>query len=424
MTASGPPAPLAPSPLAPDELAVLLSGIVQLGADGIVAIDDEQRIRLFNRGAEEIFGYTADEVLGRSLDLLVPRRYHEQHRAEHLPFFARGHATARRMAERAEVYAVRKGGEEFPAEIAIGRVAVGGRTLYTAVVRDATERRRHEAELRARGDALARAARARDEMLAIVSHDLRNPLSTVSMCARALTAAADDAASAGGTVDAERVRGLADTVHRSTAWAQRIIRDLLDAAQLEAGGLALYPEPVPVGTLLDTLRELHTAQALDAGVTLAVMPGSAVPPTVPLVWADADRAVQALGNLVGNAIKFTPTGGHVRIDAVAAELDGAPAVAIRVGDTGRGIPPEHLPHLFDRFWQARETRRGGAGLGLAIAQGIVAQHGGTITVDSAVGRGTTFTLTLPAATADGRVAAPAHASARGPARDDPGGTVR
>jgi PAS domain S-box-containing protein len=403
MTAPGstaPPAP-APAPLAGDELAALLTGIVQLGADGIVAVDHDQRILLFNRGAEEIFGYTSAEVLGQPLDVLIPPRYHAQHTAEHVPYFARSHPTARRMAERAEVYAVRKGGEEFPAEIAIGRVAVGGRTMYTAVVRDATERRRYEAELRERGDALARAARARDEVLAIVSHDLRNPLSTVSMCARALTSAADAVAGDGAAgVDAGQVRALADTVHRSAAWAQRIIRDLLDAARLEEGGLALYPEAVPAGALLDTLGELHSAQAADAGVALDVAVAT-LPPGLPRVWADADRVVQALGNLVANAIKFTPAGGRVVIDAVPADLAGTPAVALRVRDTGRGIPEAHLPHLFDRFWQARETRRGGAGLGLAIARGIVVQHGGEVTVDSAVGQGTTFTVTLPAADGDG-----------------------
>jgi PAS domain S-box-containing protein len=395
-------APTAPVPLSPDDLAALLTGIVQLGADGIVAIDEEQRILLFNRGAEEIFGYPAAEVVGRPINLLIPPRYHDQHTAEHLPYFATGHRTARRMAERAEVFAVRKGGEEFPAEIAIGRVAVGGRTVYTAVVRDATERRRYEAELRERGDALARAARARDEVLAIVSHDLRNPLSTVSMCARALTEAAVRAEAEGEPgVEAERVRALADTAHRSAAWAQRIIRDLLDAARLEAGGFALYPEAVPVGAVLETLRELHAAQAADAGVTLEIATAGTLPAGLPRVWADTDRLVQALGNLVGNAIKFTPAGGRVAIDAMPTTLGGAPAVALRVCDTGRGIPAEHLPHLFDRFWQARETRRGGAGLGLAIARGIVVQHGGDITVDSTPGHGTTFTVTVPAADGDG-----------------------
>jgi PAS domain S-box-containing protein len=397
MTVPGTTEPAAP-PLAPDDLATLLSGIVQLGADGIVAVDDDQRILLFNRGAEEIFGYAAAEVVGRPLDLLIPQRFHRQHRAEHLPYFARGHRTARRMAERAEVYAVRKGGEEFPAEIAIGRVAVGGRAVYTAVVRDATERRRYEAELRERGDALARAARARDEVLAIVSHDLRNPLSTVTMCARALAGAADEAERAGGAgVDAERVRSLADTARRAADWAQGIIRDLLDAARLEAGGLALYPEAVAADAVLAALREQHAPQAAEAGVVLDVAAPDALPPGIPSAWADADRLVQALGNLVGNAIKYTPAGGRVTVDAVPAELSGAPALAVRVRDTGRGIPAEHLPHLFDRFWQARETRRGGAGLGLAIAQGIVAQHGGTVAVESRVGRGTTFTVTLPAA---------------------------
>jgi signal transduction histidine kinase len=203
------------------------------------------------------------------------------------------------------------------------------------------------------------------------------------------------------------VRELADTAYRSAAWAQRIIRDLLDAARLEEGGLALYPEAVPASALLDTLRELHAAQAADAGVVLEVAAAGALPAGLPPAWADADRVVQALGNLVANAIKFTPAGGRVAVDAAPAELAGAPAVALRVRDTGRGIPAEHLPHLFDRFWQARETRRGGAGLGLAIARGIVTQHGGEVAVASEVGRGTTFTVVLPAA-GGGGPAAPAR----------------
>jgi PAS domain S-box-containing protein len=394
------PGPLAP--LTPDDLAALLSGLVQLGADGIMAVDEDQRILLFNEGAEEIFGYTAAEVLGRPLNVLIPARYHEQHTREHLPYFRRGHPAARRMAERAEVNGVRKGGHEFPAEVAIGRVAVRGRCIYTAVVRDATERRRHEAELRERGDALARAARARDEVLGIVSHDLRNPLSTVSMCARALGAAADEAAAGASGVDPARVRALADTVQRAADWAQGIIRDLLDVTRLEAGGLTLYQEPVPAGELLATRRDLHAAQAADAGVALEVAAGDALAADLPPVLADADRAVQAIGNLVGNALKFTPAGGRVRVDAAPARLAGAPAVAIRVSDTGRGIPAEHLPRLFDRFWQARETKRAGAGLGLAIARGIVAQHGGAIEVASRVGEGTTFAVLLPAAPAGAR----------------------
>jgi signal transduction histidine kinase len=145
------------------------------------------------------------------------------------------------------------------------------------------------------------------------------------------------------------------------------------------------------------VAELHAAQADAAGVTLAARAA----PGLPALDADAERLLRALGNLVSNAVKFTPAGGRVdveaRAEAPAAGSGDAARVAFAVRDTGAGIAPAHLPHLFERFWQAHEQQRGGAGLGLAIARGIAEAHGGTLGVVSEVGRGSTFTLTLPAA---------------------------
>jgi signal transduction histidine kinase len=140
--------------------------------------------------------------------------------------------------------------------------------------------------------------------------------------------------------------------------------------------------------------------AAERSVTLELSLRGELPP----VLADADRVVQALGNLVGNALKFTPEGGRVSVAVErdgadggrGAGVDGARGIRFRVADTGCGIAPEHLAHVFDRFWQARDARRGGAGLGLAIAKGIVEAHGGTLTVESEPGVGTTFTCSLPA----------------------------
>ena len=172
---------------------------------------------------------------------------------------------------------------------------------------------------------------------------------------------------------------------------RHIIRDLLDVTAIEAGRLAVDPAPVSLGEVLDRARELHAPLAAEKGVAFDV----AMDDDTVLLMADAGRVLQALGNLVGNALKFTPSGGRV---TVRGDADQArPVVRLEVADTGPGIAPDHLPHVFDRFWQARETRRAGAGLGLAIVKGIVEAHDGVVTVESALGEGTRFRLELPRA---------------------------
>ena len=229
-----------------------------------------------------------------------------------------------------------------------------------------------------------KATRSRDEVLAVVSHDLRNPLSTITMCASALS---DPVAPS-----VADVRSMADIIRQSADWAQRIIRDLLDATSIEAGRLSIDRRAVSVDAIVHASRELFVTQAEAAGIRLIASCAS----DLPKVDADTERVLQVTFNLLGNAMKFTSRGGIVGIEAALNE-DGS-AVRFRVSDTGTGIPLEHLPHLFDRFWQLHHAHRGGAGLGLAIAKGIVSAHGGTIGVTSTVGVGSTFTFTIPLAT--------------------------
>ena len=240
-------------------------------------------------------------------------------------------------------------------------------------------RREREALLaseRAARAAAERAARVRDEVLGMVSHDLRSPLSAIAMSANALLEGSGD------------LPVLANAIVRSSEWALRIIRDLLDVTAIEAGRLTIHPEPMIVQAITEVICSMFASSAATAGVTLVVEPvGTAL-----WVDADVDRVVQAVGNLVGNAIKFTPRGGNVTL---AVNRDGN-SVRFRVEDTGVGIAPENIPRLFDRFWQAHESGRGGAGLGLVIAHGIAEGHGGRIEVESQPGRGSTFTLILPA----------------------------
>jgi signal transduction histidine kinase len=176
---------------------------------------------------------------------------------------------------------------------------------------------------------------------------------------------------------------------------EHIIRDLLDVTAIEAGRLAVTRVAVPVEEILDAAREQYAPLAAERGLAFAALIGEGAPP--PPVHADADRLLQVVGNLIGNALKFTPAGGRVTLTAAATTRDAAEAVRFEVADSGAGIAPAHLPNVFDRFWQARETRRAGAGLGLAIAKGIVEAHGGAIGVESEPGAGARFWFVVPAA---------------------------
>jgi signal transduction histidine kinase len=183
-------------------------------------------------------------------------------------------------------------------------------------------------------------------------------------------------------------------IQRSMGRAQRLINDLLDVTQIDAGKLAVEPGPERPAALVEDTHDAFAAAAAGAGLVLEWEADDDLP------WVEADRArvVQALGNLVANAVKFTPAGGRIVIGA----RRHAAGVCFEVADTGPGIPPEQLPRLFDRFWKAQGSDRRGAGLGLAIVQGIVAAHGSRVEVESHVGEGTTFRFLLPAADAPGR----------------------
>ena len=227
------------------------------------------------------------------------------------------------------------------------------------------------------------AIRARDDVLGVVSHDLRNPLAVISMCATSLANT--------GFGDAARNIEAVHTIQESARWAQRLIQDLLDVAAIEAGGLSLVrreEDPVLLMTRAAlSLEDLAAAQ----GVTLV----TELPDELPTIVCDADRLLQALGNLIGNALKFTPAGGEIRM---CAETDGD-GVRLSVADNGPGIPEEDVPHIFDRFWTARHNSRvRGTGMGLAIVRGIVEAHGGRAWVERNSRGGATFSLRLPAAT--------------------------
>jgi signal transduction histidine kinase len=218
---------------------------------------------------------------------------------------------------------------------------------------------------------------AREQVLKIVSHDLRNPLHTISMCASLLLDVPMAPSDQGGHL--QRIKRAGERMNR-------LVQDLLDVAKLEAGRVGIDAREVQVGPLVREAHEMLAPLAAEKSIRLEC----AVSEVLPAVTADAGRVLQVLSNLVGNAVKFTPKEGRIVIRA-----DPAPGgVRFSVADTGPGIPQEQLSKLFGRFWQGNPADRRGIGLGLTIAKGIIDAHGGRIWVESRVGEGTTFYFTL------------------------------
>ncbi len=249
---------------------------------------------------------------------------------------------------------------------------------------DVTDRKRAEEALRAAKEAAEEASRLKSAFLSMATHELRTPLTIISGYVELL----GESAAAHLTPEEQEFLDIAQTGTKTLA---SLVDDLLDLARMEAGRLELVIRPVEVAEAIERVQRLVTAQALAKGIALDF----AVAPDLPLVLVDLNRLVQVLLNLLGNAIKFTEKGSvHIAVQT------GGQGVEIRVADTGIGISPEVLPRIFDEFRQADAgtTRKfGGSGLGLAIAKRLVEMQGGTITVESNVGAGSTFTVCLPAA---------------------------
>ncbi|HXM39017.1 MAG TPA: GAF domain-containing sensor histidine kinase [Gemmatimonadales bacterium] len=227
------------------------------------------------------------------------------------------------------------------------------------------------------------ASRARDDTLAVVSHDLRNGLNTV------LTAVGLLRRSLPPDSDGQRDRRHVEAIRRSADRMNRLIGDLLDVASIEAGRLFVEPHEEAVRPLIHEALEAGRPQALEKSLRLE----ERLPQHSPDVVCDRERVLQVLGNLIGNAIKFTPEGGSVTVSADPVGDE----VMFAVRDSGVGVPAKQLPHVFDRFWQATPKARLGSGLGLTIAKGVVEALGGRIWAESRAGEGTTFFFTLPSA---------------------------
>jgi len=362
--------------------------------------ESEERFRLIVEGSREVFFYIHDregrfeylspsirEVLGYSPEELVGRSY-EEILDEEQP------GDVRRLTDRALLEGKRqppyptvvrhRDGRRRTLEIVETPLLEDGAVLgMRGFARDITARIEAEEERDRLFEEARAAVRARDEMLAIVSHDLRNPLNTIRMGTTLLLEHEDRRA---GNIHA------LEMIERAVGRMDRLIEDLLDVSQLERGTMTLRQSEVHPREVAEEACQLLARTAEEKSVTLE----RELPDELPPIHADPERILQVLTNLLGNAIKFTPEGGRITL---LAEPEDA-LLRVTISDTGRGISPDELPHLFDRFWQGSSSGAVGAGLGLAISKGIVEAHGGRIWVESEPGEGSAFHFTVPHAEED------------------------
>jgi len=361
-----------------DQLEMIRS-IADSVQDALVMIDDKGRISYWNPAAEQTFGWTAEEALGQPLHpMLAPDRFHEAIETGFSAFTATGEGAA--IGKMVELSGLRKGGSEFPLELSLGRVRLRGTWQSVGIVRDITERKQVLDDLqRAKTDAEA-AAEAKSLFLANMSHEIRTPLNAVIGMAGLLLDT---------DLNAEQ-QDFARIVHRSGEILLSVINDILDFSKMNAEALEFETIPFSIRSCVEDVGDLLAQKAAETDLELVILIDHEVPRRVA---GDPGRLRQVLANLINNAIKFTETGEVVlKVDLAGAD-DEQRRLTFSVEDTGIGIPPDQLSDLFLPFTQvdSSTTRRfGGTGLGLSISKSLVERMGGSLEVESQVGKGTVF----------------------------------
>jgi PAS domain S-box-containing protein len=345
--------------------------------DAMIIIDDSGLICFANRQVAALFGYPNVDIIGKHVECLMPGRFQDQHVA-HRQSYTRS-VRVRPMGAGLELFGQRLDGTEFPLEISLSPIEDGGRVLVAAAIRDVSDRRRAEAEVIAARQAADRANQAKSRFLATASHDLRQPLQTLSLLNGTLRRTfADPNAGQLLAQQEQAIDGMS-----------RLLNALLDISKLESGAVKPDPTDFAVAALFEELRLEFQGLAASKGLTFEVLPCD------DSVHSDRSLVEQILKNLVSNAIKYTRQGS-----VALRSLHQQPSlVRIEVLDTGIGIPGDQLRYIYDEFYQVgvpTNSSREGYGLGLSIVQRLVALLDGKLDTHSEVGKGSQFALTLPA----------------------------
>ena len=358
----------------------LLASVLESAPDAMVIVDAQGTILFASRQISTLCGYLPEEIVGRGIECLLPQRYRQIHLG-HRRRYARN-AHPRPMAGELNLYALHKDGTELPVEISLSPIRDGDRLLVAAALRDATERKRIQAELMQAREAAERANLAKSRFLATASHDLRQPLQTLSLLNGTLRRVVRDPIA--GQAVAQQGQAI-DAMSRLT-------NALLDISKLESGAIRPGPADFQVAALFEEMRNEFASLAASKGLELRIEASA------PSVHSDPSLVGQILRNLIANAIKYTHQ-GWVRLRSAPC----AAGVRLEVADTGIGIAADHLPYIYDEFYQvgvASNTSREGYGLGLSIVHRLVTLLGIKLAVQSEVGHGSTFALELPAGARD------------------------
>lgn len=398
-----------------------LAQILNIAEDGIITINRQSEIILFNRGAAKIFGYDPAEVIGKRIDVLLPQRIHAVH-SRRLENFAAGPHVSRAMGERGLVFGLRKDGSEFPAEVTISKLEGGNEeTLFTAIVRDAADRKRYEdallrlnqdleervrlrtAELAERNLQLTQKTEENETFVYSVSHDLRSPLVNLEGFSEELQLAGRELLTLLGD---ERIphelreraaqlyeTGISESIGFIRTAVSRLGRIIDALLRLSRAGRVVYQfQKLDMNAIarrvVDSLR--RTSEEKKAQVVLEELPPA---------WGDVTAVEQVLANLIGNALNYLDgeRPGRVEVGAVCDADDSSSVRTYFVRDNGVGIPAAYLPKLFQALQRLHPDKAPGEGIGLAIARRVLARLGGGIRVETAVDVGSTFYFSLPIA---------------------------
>ena len=392
-----------------------MRAVLDAALDAVVSTDATGRVTFWNPRAEQIFKWSREEAVGRPLaELIIPPHLRAAYAAGLSNYLRTG--DSKLLNQRVEMTAVRRDGSDVPVELALVAVREGDYHTFSAFLRDITERRRAEADRdrlfmaaeKARTEA-ENASRAKDEFLATLSHELRTPLTSIVGWVYLLRS---------GKLDAAGVERGLETIDRNAMLQAQLVSDILDMSRIMAARFRLNVRPLELAPVVAAAIESLVPAASAKGIRLQPL----LDPSAGIVIGDAARLQQVVWNLLSNAIKFTPPSGRVQVRLTRG--DGQ--VGITVEDTGPGIRPDLLPHVFELFRQgdSSNTRaHGGLGLGLAVVRQLVELHGGTVGATSpGQGAGAVFSIRLPLARDEAlaelaTAAPPAVSPAAGPRLD-------